>query len=138
MTENIRWQQRFNSYQKALQQLEKAVTLSQQRQLSELEQQGLIQAFEYTYETGWHTLKDYLTYQGFADLIGSRDTIRESFQQGLLEDGQSWMNMIADRNRTVHTYNQDTAASIVENILTSYFTSFVALRSKLQHMTSQD
>lgn len=61
MTDDIRWQQRLASYQRALAQLEAAVTLSQSRPLSELEQQGLIQAFEFTHELAWNVMKDYLS-----------------------------------------------------------------------------
>ncbi len=62
--EDIRWQQRFDNFQKALAQLEDAVVLTRNRQLSNLEKQGLIQAFEFTYELAWNTLKDYCVYQG--------------------------------------------------------------------------
>jgi len=61
---DIRWQQRLQNYRKALSQLALAVTLSQQRPLSNLEKQGLIQGFEFTHELAWNVLKDYFVYQG--------------------------------------------------------------------------
>jgi nucleotidyltransferase substrate binding protein (TIGR01987 family) len=66
--QDVRWRQRFSNYQTALRQLGEAVELRRQRPLSNLEKQGAIQAFEYTYELGWTTLKDYLSYQGIPDL----------------------------------------------------------------------
>ncbi|MES2016876.1 MAG: nucleotidyltransferase substrate binding protein [Pseudomonadota bacterium] len=71
---DIRWQQRYSNFTKAFSQLSDANELSKQRPLSRLEKQGVIQAFEFTCELAWNTLKDYLTYQGIPDLIGSRDT----------------------------------------------------------------
>ena len=132
--QDIRWRQRFSNYQKALAQLANAVELSQRRPLSELEQQGLVQAFEYTYEMAWNTMRDYLIYQGISDLVGSRDTIRESFSQGLIIDGEGWMDMLVDRNRSSHTYNLAVAETIVANILTRYFPLFLELKIRLQNL----
>ncbi len=96
---DIRWIQRFNNYCKALSQLEKFI---EKGDLSDLEEQGLIKAFEYSYELAWTTVKDFLAYQGHADLYGSRDTIRKAFSLGLIDDGQGWMDMLASRNKTSH------------------------------------
>ncbi len=74
-TKDIRWKQRFSNYIKALSQLRNAIELKRERALSELEKQGLIQSFEFTYELGWNTLKDYLVWQGIEGIIDSRDTI---------------------------------------------------------------
>lgn len=113
---DVRWLQRLSNFSKALAQLDEAMELMQLRQLSRLEKQGVIQAFEYSYELAWNTLKDFLLWQGIEGIIGSRDTIREAFSQGLIEEGQGWMNMLADRNRTSHTYNEETAEAILSNI----------------------
>ena len=72
----IRWIQRANSFKKAFSRLESAVRLTEQRKLSDLEAQGLIQGFEYTHELAWKTLKDFLESQGIVNLYGSRDTTR--------------------------------------------------------------
>lgn len=113
---DVRWLQRLSNFSKALAQLDEAMELMQLRQLSRLEKQGVIQAFEYSYELAWNTLRDFLLWQGIEGIIGSRDTIREAFSQGLIEEGQGWMNMLADRNRTSHTYNEETAEAILSNI----------------------
>lgn len=128
MTEqDVRWYQRFQNYRKAFRQLADAVQLMQERELSRLEKQGVIQAFEYTYELAWNLLRDYLRWQGIAQLTGSRDTIREAFSAGLIEDGQQWMNMLQDRNRTSHTYNEETAEAILANIKEQYHGLFIDL-----------
>jgi hypothetical protein len=59
---DLRWKQR--NYTNALQTLSRAVELSRQRDLSELEQQGVIHGFEFTHERAWNVLKDYLEEQG--------------------------------------------------------------------------
>ena len=69
---DLRWRPRFDNFQRALQVLERGVQLARSRQLSELEQQGLIQGFEFSHELAWNLLKDYLEYQGIEGLIGSR------------------------------------------------------------------
>jgi nucleotidyltransferase substrate binding protein (TIGR01987 family) len=89
-----------------------------------LEQQGLIQRFEFTHELAWNVLKDYFYYQGSTNINGSRDATREAFQKGLIQDGDQWMAMIVSRNQSTHTYNQDTAQVLVENITENYIHLF--------------
>jgi len=121
---DVRWRQRFQNFNKAFGQLSGAAALAQQRPLSELEQQGLIQAFEFTHELAWNTLKDFLEERGVANLFGSKDATRQAFAAGLLENGQIWMAMIQSRNRTTHTYDQTTADEIARAITTSYLAEF--------------
>ena len=131
---DVRWHQRFENFNSAFSQLEAAVLLKRQRPLSDLEKQGLIQAFEFTHELAWNTLKDYLTYQGIASIIGSRDAAREAFQKGIVQDGDAWMEMIKSRNQTSHTYNKKIAEEIVDKISFSYFEAFKALKLKLEEL----
>lgn len=128
---DIRWLQRFSNFRKVAQQLDDAIALGRSRELSKLEKQGVIQAFEYTYELAWNTLKDYLRWQGNSDITGSRDTIREAFSVGLIDDGESWMRMLADRNRTSHAYNEETAEQILAAIDGCYHGLFTSLRKRM-------
>ena len=138
MNSDIRWIQRFDNYGRALQTLRNAAELATQRPLSELEQQGLIQGFEFTHELAWNLLKDFLEAQGIAGLIGSRDAIRTAFKNGLLEDGETWMEMIKARNLSTHTYQQDLAQRIATDILTRFYPAFVALELKMQSMLDRE
>ena len=124
---DIRWKQRLQNYTKALKTLTEAVNLNQQRPLSQLEKQGLIQGFEFTHELGWKMLKDYLENKGISGLIGSKDATRMAFQNGLITDGQAWMDMIKSRNLTSHTYNQEIAETIERDTLTRFYPAFMAL-----------
>lgn len=128
---DVRWHQRFDNYRKALSQLNEAIEIMNEKQLSNLEKQGVIQSFEYTHELAWKTLKDFLLSRGTVDLFGSRDVVRESFQLGLIENGEIWMEMIKSRNLTSHTYNEATADEIITLIHDHYFSEFVLLKDKL-------
>lgn len=131
---DIRWKQRLNNLKLALGQLGDAVALSKQRGLSLLEQQGLIQAFEFTHELSWNVMKDYFYFQGNSDITGSRDASREAFKAGLVQDGNIWMEMIQSRNRTSHTYNQELARQISQRILEAYFPVFELFLKKMENI----
>jgi len=137
-SEDVRWIQRFNNFTKALSQLQEAVALAKQRPLSKLEEQGLIQAFEFTHELAWNTLKDFLEDRGVQNLYGSKDTTREAFKTGLMENGEAWMNMIQSRNLTSHTYDEATATQIASAIRNSYFAEFEALHMRLEKLKKEE
>lgn len=135
---DIRWIQRFHHFAQAFSQFRKAVDLAQQRQLSELEKQGLIQTFSYTHELAWKTLKDFLESRGVSHLYSSKDTTREAFKQGLLGNGEAWMDMIKSRNLTSHTYNEETAQAIVQAVCLSYFPEFNQLLAALEKLKVEE
>ncbi len=133
-TEDVRWQQRLKNFNAALKQLSDAVNLSKSRELSQLEQQGIIQAFEFTHELAWNVMKDYAFYQGNAAIAGSRDATREAFKMNLIIDGTVWMEMITSRNQTSHTYNQTVASQIVDRIINAYYAAFEIFRKKMESL----
>ncbi|MFP4278334.1 MAG: nucleotidyltransferase substrate binding protein [Wenzhouxiangella sp.] len=132
MSEDIRWIQRLDNYQRALKHLQGAVELMAERELSQLEKQGVIQAFEFCWELAWKLMKDYLQWQGMADLAGARDATREAFRQGLIADGQVWMAMLQDRNRTAHTYNEATMLELLRAIRGSYASELTGLADQMR------
>lgn len=132
---DIRWIQRFNNFGKALAQLTKFVAKGN---LNELEKQGLIQCFEYTYKLAWNTLKDFYENQAETDIQGSKDAIRLAFKRGLIKNGEAWMSMIKSRTLTSHTYNEDLADEIVSAILNSYYQEFVELQKKLKGLAENE
>ena len=129
--QDIRWLQRLSNYRRALAQLQKFIDKGE---LNELEQQGLIKAFEFTHELAWNVLKDYFEYQGDDNINGSRDATREAFRFNLIEDGETWMEMIRSRNRSAHTYNKATADEIGSLVVSRYFALFVALEVKMSEL----
>jgi nucleotidyltransferase substrate binding protein (TIGR01987 family) len=135
---DIRWIQRFHNFSKALSQLADAVELAQDRPLSKLEEQGMIQAFEFTHELAWNTLKDFLENRGVQNIYGSKDTTREAFKTGLIENGEIWMDMIKSRNQTTHTYDEFTVIEIMKAITYSYFSEFNTLLAKLNKLQEEE
>ena len=85
--QDVRWVQRFSNYQRALRRLKQAVELATDRELSDLEKQGVIHAFKYTFELAWTTLQDYLKEQG-EEIHGPRDAFRLAFNRDIIENGQ--------------------------------------------------
>jgi nucleotidyltransferase substrate binding protein (TIGR01987 family) len=133
-TQDIRWQQRFQNFLKAFSLLEEAVIKYQNEGISDLEEQGLIQRFEFTHELAWNVLKDYFEYQGNADITGSRDATREAFNKGLIDDGDGWMEMIKSRNKSSHTYNEETAKEIAKNVVEWYYGLFLNLKDRMTEL----
>ena len=130
MIENqIRWKQRFMNYEKALAQLTKFIEYGA---LNELEEQGLIQCFEYTHELAWNVMKDFLTEDGIRDIFGSKTATQQAFNKGLIEEGEIWMDMIKSRNESVHTYNESTADKIANKIIQLYYTEFIHFQQKMK------
>ena len=128
---DIRWIQRFDNFKRAFARLREASELADQRGLSNLERQGLIQAFEFTHELAWNTLKDFLSARGSsAKLYGSRDATRAAFAAELIQNGEAWMKMIEHRNESSHTYNDDVAGMIMAAVQTLYVPAFEAFERR--------
>lgn len=140
MERDIRWEQRFSSFRKALKKMSEAVLYIKNEidekdfeiqsdddlneVLEEIIKEGLIQRFEYTYEMAWNVMKDYALYQGNSELTGSRDAIRYAFSTNLIKNGEMWMDMMKSRIKTSHTYNEETANEIYLKILNEYYDAF--------------
>lgn len=144
MSESVRWEQRFSNYKKALSRLKQAVEYIQMHRkeaadnsiLNEIVREGVIQRFEYTQELAWKVMKDYAEYQGNDTLGGSRDAIREAFYLKLIVDAHVWMDMIVSRNKSSHTYNEDTAVEICNKVTDTYYPAFVAFEEKMDSKVS--
>jgi len=114
---DVRWIQRFSNYKKAFDKLEKYCSVEN---MNEMEEQGLIKAFEYTYELAWKTLQDLLHEKGFEQIVGPKPVIDQSFQNGYIQNGQAWVRMHKSRNLTSHTYDSLTAEEIATEIRQEY------------------
>ena len=132
--QDIRWHQRLGNYNRALVQLNRAADISKERELTELEQQGLIQSFEFTHELAWKVMKDFFNNQGNTEIYGSKDATRLAFKNGLINDGEVWMEMIVSRNQTSHTYDEVTAQKITTIILRKYIALFNSFSEKMNEL----
>lgn len=155
-SQDIRWQQRFENYLKALGKLEMSIeyiknaansknvhtpsklATNQSDILDDLIKQGLIQSFEFTHELGWNVIKDYAAYQGNPEIRGSRDAIRVGFNMNLIENPEVWMEMIISRNKTSHTYDANTAEEIFTRIIRDFFPAFISLKEKMRQMLEEN
>ncbi|MCK5543388.1 MAG: nucleotidyltransferase substrate binding protein [Desulfobacterales bacterium] len=115
---DIRWKQRFQNFEKAFSQLKNAVT--QLETLSDLEKEGMIQRFEYTFELAWKTLKDYLE-ENNVDAKFPREVIKQSFKYEIINDGDIWLEMLEQRNLMAHTYEEKIFKNTVNKISKTYF-----------------
>lgn len=123
MVENkdIRWIQRYNSFHKAVGRvLEVTASGRSPEQLSDLEKEGLVQRFEYTFELSWKVLQDLFIERGYMVTPGPNPTLKKAFEDGLIMDHDAWRKMMKARNTTSHTYNEEDALAIVESIYLDY------------------
>ncbi len=118
---DVRWTQRFPNFQKALTKLEEVVSFQETRTLSELEKEGMIQRFEYTFELAWKTLRDLLLHKGYLDISGPGPVLEQSLADGFIKDEEGWRSMKKSRELTSHTYNNDTTTNIANRIGDTYF-----------------
>ncbi|MBD5188965.1 MAG: nucleotidyltransferase [Bacteroidales bacterium] len=121
--QDIRWLQRFENYRKALKKLEEAILIIEENRESanlDLLKEGLIQRFEFTHELAWKVMKDYLEYQGYDEIRGSRDTFRKSLLIGIIRE-PLWINSIQTRNLTSHTYDDEITKETLQVIISDYY-----------------
>ena len=100
--QDVRWKQRFQNYEKSLHHLEDALKI---KKPDIIQRAGMIQFFEMTFELAWDTLKDYLEEQGFNEIKSPRAAIKKGFEIDLITDGESWLQLLEDRNLTAHAYD---------------------------------
>lgn len=128
MSEDIRWKQRFQNFDRVFLLLREA--LAEQRPLSLLEKEGVIQRFEYSYELAWKTLKDYLESGGLVIApLTPRRVIKEAFGAKVIADGQVWIAMLDHRNLLAHTYDSSVFEQAVEAIADRYLPAMAALHA---------
>lgn len=131
-----RWEQRLDSYHKALARLADIVGASKKRALNEFERDGLVQRFEFTHELSWKLMKAYAEYQGFDGIGDSRDATRKAFEMSLISDGQSWMDMIKSRNETSHNYDGSMADDVVDSIINRFYPLLADFYQKMNSLSA--
>ncbi len=148
---DIRWVQRFANYRKALGKLGNAIERIKEtcytkgefdakkfEKNDDIIVEGLIQRFEYTHELAWNVMKDFLLSRGAESIYGSRDATREAFSGELIKEGELWMEMIKSRNKSSHTYNEETAMEIFLKILEDYYPCFLNFERKMSTLEAEE
>ena len=134
MNKDIRWKQRFQNYKKALAAMKSAVELAASRELTDLEKQGLIKGFEFTFELAWNVMKDYLEEQGITGIVGSKGAVRQAYNKGIVNDGQVWIDMIEARNISARTYDNETANKLQKEIIETFYEKFSTFAQKMENL----
>ena len=131
MAQEIRWQYRFRNFSRAFSLLREALD-GEVEDLNDLEKEGVIQRFEYTFELSWNTLKDRLEYDGMVmESVTPRSVIRTAAATGLIAGGQTWVDMLEDRRNTSHRYDIELLESVLSNIQNNYLPILEALHQRL-------
>jgi len=132
---DIRWQQRFDNYKKALNKLAEVADKPTLDELSDLEKEGLIQRFEYTFELAWKTLQDLLKDKGYLDIAGPNASLTQALTDGYITDADGWRKMKKSRELTSHVYDEETANNIANDIVEIYYHLLAALAVRLEKET---
>jgi nucleotidyltransferase substrate binding protein (TIGR01987 family) len=130
---DTRWKQRFQNFEKAF--LFFSTTIDKET-YTPIEVGGLVQAFEFTFELGWKTIKDFLYEQGLSTSY-PRETIKEGFQTKIIEDGHTWLHMLEKRNELSHTYNEVIAEQAVEVIKNQYYPAIKQVYHFFKHKINE-
>jgi len=133
MNQDIRWQQRFQNFDRAVVLLRECFD-REITTLSALEKEGTTQRFEFTMELAWKTLKDYLEYEGrvVQPSITPRNVLKDAFAAGILRDGQVWIDMLNHRNLLSHTYDAVVFEQVVRAIHDRYLAAIEELHAWFQ------
>lgn len=131
---DVRWQQRFESFERGLGRLNEPIRAGV-GSLSQLEKEGLVQRFEFTFELAWKTLKDYLLFEGVVlDRATPRHVIKQAFASGVIADGQLWIDMLESRNAMSHQYDERAFEAAVELITARFVRPLETLHQTLGAM----
>jgi len=133
-----RWIQRLDNYAKAFAVLQRTYNIQNERELTEAERMGLIQSFEFSYELAWNLMKDFLHNKGIFDIVGSKDAIRAAFKNNIIDNGEIWMDMLERRNETAHTYEEDIAIRVVNDVSNLYIQEMRKLLEKMMKYKSEE
>ena len=97
----------------------------------ELDKDGVIQRFEFTFELLWKALKIFLEYQGI-DVKTPRDSLKEAFRIELIEDEEIFLDMLEDRNKSSHIYDKEVSEEIFRRIKSFYIQAIENVLKKLK------
>ena len=125
---------RLTIFKNAIKRLEEVIEISTQRPLNSFENDSLIKRFEFTYEMAWKLMMSYEKENGITELMGSKDVVRRAFAMSLIDNGEAWLEMIDDRNKTSHLYDEEMAEDVIDDILHTYYPLFLELQRKMEEI----
>ncbi|MGO5064703.1 nucleotidyltransferase substrate binding protein [Clostridium sp. FAM 1755] len=126
-----RLEERLEDFKKAFKKLKESIELKVE---NDIVIDGVIQRFEFTFEQSWKLMKLYLEYEGIEEAKSPRSTIRAAFKYGIIEDGDAWINMMIDRNKTSHVYDENTAIEIYNSIKSNHVNLLEKMLNKMEEL----
>ena len=132
-----KWLERLSIFKNAIARMAEVIELSKQRTLNQFEHDSLIKRFEFTYEMAWKLMMSFEKENGVTELLGSKDVVRMAFGMSLIDNGEAWLEMIDDRNKTSHLYDEEMAADVMDEIINTYYPLFVELQDKMNQIAQK-
>jgi nucleotidyltransferase substrate binding protein (TIGR01987 family) len=133
-----RWVYRFDNFKRAFALLSEAIQMIRERKISALEQEGVIQRFEYTWELTWKVLKDYLEYTGIIlETVTPAAVIKAAIAANIIKNGDVWMSALDSRNKMSHTYDFKKFEKIVISIERDYYPELECMRLKMLELSTE-
>lgn len=123
-----RFEERKVDFKKSTNRLNEAL----KEEVTDLEIDGILHRFEFTFELAWKTMKDCLEDQGIVSRIKTpRKIIKEAITAGLIDNGEIWMDMMISRSELSHLYDEETSREIFDDIKEKYILEINKLVKKL-------
>ena len=139
LSEKPRWLYRFDNFKRAFTLLREAIDIKKNRELSQLEKEGIIQRFEYTWELAWKVLRDYLEHSGvILETVTPASTLRAAFAAKLIDDGEIWMRALDARNKMSHVYNLKVFEAVITEIETNFLGILEDMHLKMLALTVEE
>jgi nucleotidyltransferase substrate binding protein (TIGR01987 family) len=129
-----KWIERLEVFRNAIARLNEVIEISKQRSLNQFERDSLIKRFEFSYEMAWKLMMSYEKDNGVIGILGSKDVVRQAFSMSLIDNGEAWLEMIDDRNKTSHLYDEEMAIDVIDAITHTYFPLFQELLLKMEQI----
>lgn len=133
-----KWHERLAIYKNAIDRLAEVIALSKQHPLNQFERDSLIKRFEFSYEMAWKLMMSYEKENGIVEVLGSKDVIRQAFKLSIINNGETWLEMVDARNKTSHLYDEEMATDVVDEIIYTYYPLLTELRDTMVQMANRE
>lgn len=137
MTQDIRWKQRLENFEKAHNRLKEALAAIDSDPKNQLYAIAVIGSYQFTFELAWKTLKDYLNYSG-VDVSLPRDVIKQAFHHQIIKEGDLWIQMLETRNIIAHVYQEKLALQAVADIRSRFLPGIQQVHEWLNDKLDQE
>lgn len=129
-----KWIERLEVFRNAIARLNEVIEIGKQRSLNQFERDSLIKRFEFSYEMAWKLMMSYEKECGLIGVLGSKDVVRQAFSMSIIDNGEAWLEMIDDRNKTSHLYDEEMSIDVIDAITHTYYSLFQELLLKMEQI----